>query len=86
MAVILELSIPFVKVDGVFIALKGPNGKEELEMAKHAIKTLSTKLIKLDESTLPSDQSLRLNCVFLKLKPTNIKYPRNYAQIKRKPL
>lgn len=86
LAVILELSIPFVKVDGVFIALKGPNAKEELEMAKHAIKTLSTKLIKLDESTLPSDESLRLNCVFLKLKPTNIKYPRNYAQIKRKPL
>lgn len=86
LSIILELAIPFVKVDGVFVALKGPNAKEELETAKHALKTLTTKLIKIDESFLPFDQSLRLNCVFLKLKPTNEKFPRNYALIKRKPL
>lgn len=84
--VILELTIPFVKVDGVFVALKGPSGYQEIEDSKHAMKVLNSKLIKVDESILPSDNSLRLNLVFLKLKATNPKFPRNFAVIKRKPL
>lgn len=86
LSIILELALPYVKVDGVFIALKGPSADEELEASKHAVKTLNAKLIKRDESILPSDKSLRLNLVFLKLKPISDKYPRNYALIKRKPL
>lgn len=84
--VILELTIPYVKVDGVFIALKGPSAEQELETSKHALKTLNARLVKTDKSLLPSDQSLRLNLVFLKTKATSEKYPRNYALIKRKPL
>ncbi len=83
---ILELSVPFVKVDGLFIALKGPGAEQELEASKHAIKALNVKLAKIDKSYLPSDHSLRLNLVFLKQKSTADKYPRNYALIKRKPL
>lgn len=84
--IILELTIPYVKVDGIFIALKGPSGDDEVEDSKHALKTLSAKLVKSDKAYLPSDNSLRLNLVFLKLKVTSDKYPRNYALIKRKPL
>ncbi len=84
--VILELAIPFTKVDGVFIALKGAHADTELEASKHAIKVLNVKLIKNDKAYLPSDQSLRMNLMFLKMKPTADKYPRPYAQIKRKPL
>lgn len=84
--IILELAIPYLKIDGVFIALKGPSGLEELEKSKKALKTLQVKHIKTDTHQLESDSAIRNNLVFLKLKETNDKFPRTYAQIKRKPL
>lgn len=83
---ILELAIPFVKKDGIFIALKGASALEELENSKHAIRVLDVRVAKVDENTLPSDGAIRRNIVFLKEKETGSKYPRPYAQIKKKPL
>lgn len=84
--IILELTIPFVKKEGVFIALKGSSALDELEQSKHAIKALDVRVVKIDENRLPSEDAIRRNIVFLKEKETGSKYPRPYAQIKRKPL
>ena len=44
--VLTELCLPFVKVGGLFIALKGPKYLEEYENSKNAIKVLGGKLHK----------------------------------------
>ena len=44
MAVLSEFCIPYVKVGGYFIALKGPSIDEELKDAKNAIATLGGEL------------------------------------------
>lgn len=40
MAVLAELCLPFVKVGGVFAALKGPRVKDELPRGMKAIETM----------------------------------------------
>lgn len=82
--VLLELCIPFVKVDGYFIGLKGSKYEEELDAAKNALKVLNSSVEKV--YTIDLDDALRSIILIKKNKKTNSKYPRNYGQIKKKPL
>lgn len=83
--VLSELCIPFVKVGGYFIAMKGQQGKSEIEAARQAIALLGCKIEDIQEANL-IDGSNRVNIKFLKAKSTPKQYPRNYGQIKKKPL
>ncbi|HHX52409.1 MAG TPA: 16S rRNA (guanine(527)-N(7))-methyltransferase RsmG [Erysipelothrix sp.] len=85
MLMLSELCLPLVKVDGLFIAMKGQKGLEELEDASFALKILGGKVISTELSML-SDESLRYNIVIQKIDKTPRKYPRSFGQIKRKPL
>ena len=78
--ILLELCVPIVKVNGQFIAMKGMQGNKELEESKNAIAQLDITLI----HTYQENQIL--NFYFKKMKETNLKYPRRFAQIKQKPL
>ena len=80
-----EYCIPFVKVGGYFVALKGSNGLEELDAAQNAIKTLGGKVEKAIEYTLPNGDK-RVLISIKKTAPTPSKYPRNKGQMKKKPL
>lgn len=80
-----EYCLPFVKVGGLFAALKGSSGGEELEKAKPAIKTLGGKTEKVIEYTLPGGDGRTL-ILIKKLSPTPGKYPRNAGQMKKRPL
>lgn len=80
-----ELCIPLVKMNGYFIAMKGANGEEELELAQKAITTLGCKEVQRNFKQL-SDGSKRVNFVFEKVRSTPKKYPRAFAQIKKNPL
>lgn len=84
--ILLELSIPFLKVNGYFIAMKGSNAKEELEIATHAYKVLNTKIEQEDIYTLPKNLGTRIIIKFKKLKETKDIYPRMYSKIKKQPL
>lgn len=78
--VLLELCTPLTKEKGLFIALKGKQGPIELKESQQAIKELNVCLQeerKYDEG---------INYYFKKEKKTNPKYPRKFAQIKKKPL
>ncbi|MGN1133730.1 MAG: 16S rRNA (guanine(527)-N(7))-methyltransferase RsmG [Oscillospiraceae bacterium] len=77
-----EYCIPFVKVGGKFVALKGSNGMEEVVNAKNAIKTLGGKLELAKEYTLPNGDG-RVLVVISKESPTPKKYPRNKGQMKK---
>lgn len=85
LSILLELCAPLLKVGGVFVALKGKNGEEEVKQAQLAIRTLGMRLEKEDTIVL-EEEATRINLYFKKIKPTLKKYPRIYGQIKKNPL
>ena len=88
--VLLELSLPFVKVGGTFVAYKATGASEELELSKKAIPALGGKYIETHKVELPKGSSgEELNhslIVIKKVKSTPSQYPRRYAQMLKKPL
>lgn len=80
-----EYCLPFVKVGGVFAALKGSNGEEELKDAKNAIKILGGKTEDFIEYELPNGDKRTL-ILIRKVSETPDKYPRNAGQMKKKKL
>jgi 16S rRNA (guanine527-N7)-methyltransferase len=86
MTVLSEYCIPFAKIGGYFIAMKGPSSENEIEESKHAISILGGKIKNVVETRmLQSDMNHRL-VIVEKVKSTMNKYPRNYGQIEKKPL
>lgn len=86
MSVLSEFCLPLVKVGGVFIALKGANGQEELNQAKKAITTLGGQLNHVYSFSLPIEESERTIIVIDKIKNTPKKYPRKPGVPTKKPL
>lgn len=80
-----EYCLPFVKKDGIFAALKGSAGEEELKEAKNAIKVLGAKAEDAVSYTLPNGDG-RVLILIRKTSETPEKYPRNKGQMKRSPL
>ncbi len=83
-----EYCLPFVKVGGRFIALKGPDGEREQEAAAKAMALLGG--LERDSCTVTltlGEEQLQRRLVHIaKVKPTPPKYPRPSAQIAKKPL
>ncbi len=84
--ILTELCSQLVKNGGYFISLKGKQGIEEIKEAEFAIKELGFKVDEVDEVVLPIENSSRVNIKMKKIKNTKFRYPRNYGQIKKKPL
>jgi len=82
--VLSELCLPLVKVGGCFLAMKGAAGKEEAEAARNAIRLLGGKTEAVEHLTL--NGAGRYNIRIRKEKATDLKYPRRYDRIKKKPL
>lgn len=80
-----EYCLPFVKVGGKFIALKGSDAQEEIRQAKTAVRLLGGRISQTTEYTLPNGDGRTL-VVIDKTSPTPDKYPRPSAQIKKKSL
>lgn len=81
-----ELCLPFVKIGGVFVAMKGASGKEELSEAAVGLKTLGGQIKAEITLQLPEEESQRAIIVVEKVKATPKKYPRAFGQIKKRPL
>ncbi len=79
-----ELSIPLLKIDGYFIALKGDLTKEA--DYTFALSILGGKLVKNIEFKLPIENSQRNILVIKKTKKTPSEYPRLYDKIIKYPL
>lgn len=83
--VLLEYTLPFVKVGGTFLSLKGASAVEETDAAKVALKTLGGKIEGINEFVLPGgDKRAVINVKKISHIPP--KYPRVSAQIAKKPL
>lgn len=83
---LLELSIPFIKVGGELIAYKGLNYQEEIDESKNALKVLNSTLSSVNEDILDFLNETRYCVGVKKNKITNRKYPRLYKDIKKRPL
>lgn len=80
-----EYCIPYIKVGGMFISMKGPDGDSEIEAAKNAVSILGCKIAKTDELLLPDDNR-RSIIQITKTKETPKKYPRRGVKINKQPL
>ncbi len=83
--ILQELCLPFVKTGGYFVAMKSINYETELAEAKPGIE----KLGGIIENVIEYEISTGLKHVLIlvkKIKPTESTYPRNYSQIKKRPL
>lgn len=83
--VLCEYCLPFVKVGGTFVAMKGAKAQEEIAASKAAIKTLGGKIVGEKSFTL-SDGGERTLVIIKKISQVPSKYPRVSAQIAKKPL
>ncbi len=82
--ILCEYALPFVRKGGVFIAMKGAGGREELEGAKKAIGTLGGKIKSETEIHLTDGE--RDIIVIEKTSATPEAYPRAGGKIKKNPL
>ena len=81
--ILLELAMPIINDGGLFIAYKAT--EDELKDSANALKVLNSKVEKTVSLTLPNGDN-RCLIIIKKLGETPSKYPRNYSQIKKKPL
>lgn len=88
--VLCEYCLPFVRVGGRFLALKGAEVGEELATAKRAVATLGGKCRTVEACALPPDKDGvcgARHLVFIdKIKETPTAYPRPSAKIAKAPL
>ena len=81
-----ELCLPFVKVGGLFAAMKGPGADEELIDAKRAIRTLGGRLEAVARYTIPGTEVTHTAILIRTTSDTPARYPRRWAQMKKQPL
>ena len=82
--ILSELCLPYVKVGGKFLALKGAMAQAEADEAKTAIEALGGKLAEIRE--YPVGEAIHRIVVVEKVRPTPKAYPRKFAKIKQQPL
>lgn len=86
MSVLSELCLPYVKIGGNFIALKGPSVDQEIKESQAAMKVLGGKLVDIYEVNI-EDTELRHNLVVVKKIGACPKiYPRKAGSISKNPL
>ena len=85
MPVISEWAMPFVKVGGVFCAMKGPGAEEELTQAGRILRELHGTLEEKKELTLPAGDK-RVILYIRKTAPCPKTYPRKVGIAEKKPI
>ena len=85
LSVLAEYAIPFVKVGGYFVAMKGNAPEEEINGAKKAIKEMGGQIEEVKEIVLPSGINHCL-VIIKKIAPTPAKYPRKAGKPSKEPI
>ena len=81
-----ELCLPFVKVGGYFISLKGPNVENEIADAKKAIKLLGGQIEDVVNYDIPNTDLNHNMVIIKKISSTSTKYPRKAPKPAKEPL
>jgi 16S rRNA (guanine527-N7)-methyltransferase len=83
--VLLEYCLPFVKVGGIFIAMKG-SSLEEVSDSRKALEVLGGEIHEVKELVLPFSDAKRNIIIIKKFRQTLTKYPRKAGKPSRDPL
>ena len=83
-----ELCLPYVRIGGSFLAMKGRRGEEELSQAQNAIKRLGGECHALHRIALQggTEEETRYLIEIRKVRATPAEFPRPWAKILKKPL
>jgi len=85
--IICELCLPFVKPNGIFVAMKSEIALHEIEESERARKVLgASQDVTISELYTDDNGDKRMLFIISKASRTPENYPRNYGQIKKKPL
>lgn len=86
--VLLEYTSPFIKVNGKCIVMKGDNVEDEVKLSSNALNTLKLKIVdRFNYNYMINNEEYNRSILKInKIGNTPQKYPRNYGQIKKKPL
>lgn len=83
LAMACELILPFVCLDGAFVALKGPKGVEEVKEAMPVIELLGGEVKEIIHYDLPGFHAKRVLVVVKKAQHSLDKFPRRLSAIRR---
>lgn len=83
--VLAEYCVPFVKKDGLFVAMKGASAKEEADAAQNALKLLGCSKPTIICETLTGNEA-RAFIISKKISQTPPKYPRAGGKISKSAL
>lgn len=86
MTTLLEYLLPFVKVGGICICMKGSDIEQELDQAKFAINELGGEILSKEKFELPGSDMERNIIIIKKIKPTPNKYPRKAGMPSKMPI
>jgi len=86
LAVLSEFCLPYSKLGGYFVALKGPSVESEVNESKRAIKELGGELMDLIEVQIENSDLKHNLVVIKKIKNTPKQYPRKAGIVSKKPL
>lgn len=86
LAVLLELCLPYVKVGGYFVALKGPSIEDEIKDAKVALRVLGGSIEEIIEVNIAGSDLKHNLLVIKKVKDTPKKYPRKAGTANKSPI
>ena len=82
---LVEYMIPFVKIGGKIICMKGPGLQEELRDAQNAIKILGGEVEAIETLNIGNEYERNI-LIINKVKSTNNKYPRKQGKPLKEPL
>lgn len=85
LSVLAEYCLPFVKIGGLFVCMKG-NNVEEIEEAKKSIEKLGGKIEKIEKIYLPNSDIERNIVIIKKIKNTPKEFPRKAGVPSKKPI
>ena len=86
MTVLAELCLPFLKVGGRFLALKGPLADKELEDAKRAINILGGEVEEIYKADIPYTQLSHKIIIIKKVRHTPMQFPRKAGIATKSPI
>ena len=84
--VLCELCLPYVRVGGLFLAMKGFDSAEELEEAQGAMQTLGAEFAEALDYAIPDTEIRHRVIVIRKTAPTPAIYPRRFSKIQKSPI
>lgn len=84
--VLVEYALPFVKIGGYFISMKGPDVETEVNAAGGAINALGGRVDEVFKISIPQSEVVHSIIVIKKIKQCPTKYPRKAGKPAKEPI